>query len=324
MVPAAAVNVTFTPVDQLPVVSVTVPGLERDRGAAAARQRHDHVARWAPPTTGRSKCRSRRPRCSAWPDSRRWIAGVEGAAEHGERNDRRARPTAAARRCRRPSPAPCDCRARVRTAEAYGAAVSVLTSAPSTRNSTRPRRRCRWPWPRNVTSRPDCDLLPARRAGEADRWAACWRGGVLPPLQAVPFSVNAVGALFVPLNVPLKPAVKLPPLPMLLFQSALLATVIWRAARRLRERNGPAILQALPVRETEDQRPAIGDGRSVVGDDDVGAEAVAAFPALGVRRPGRKGSAPSDAGCKAQATSGSRPREAKSGSSLQILMNISP
>ena len=28
VVPAAAVNVTFTPVDQLPVVSVTVPGFE--------------------------------------------------------------------------------------------------------------------------------------------------------------------------------------------------------------------------------------------------------------------------------------------------------
>ena len=51
-------------------------------------------------------------------------------------------------------------------------------------------------------------------------------GGVVPPLQAVPFSVNAVGGLLVPLNVPLNPAVKLPPLPMLLFQSALLATVI--------------------------------------------------------------------------------------------------
>ena len=51
-------------------------------------------------------------------------------------------------------------------------------------------------------------------------------GGVVPPLQAVPFSVNAVGALLVPLNVPLKPAVKLWPLPMLWFQSALLATVI--------------------------------------------------------------------------------------------------
>ena len=50
-------------------------------------------------------------------------------------------------------------------------------------------------------------------------------GGVVPPLQAVPFSVNAVGALLVPLNVPLKPAVKLPPVAMLLFQSALLATV---------------------------------------------------------------------------------------------------
>ena len=51
-------------------------------------------------------------------------------------------------------------------------------------------------------------------------------GGVVPPLQAVPFNVKAVGELLDPLNVPLNPAVKLPPLPMLLFQSALLATVI--------------------------------------------------------------------------------------------------
>ena len=40
-------------------------------------------------------------------------------------------------------------------------------------------------------------------------------GGVVPPLQAVPFSVNDAGALLVPLNVPLKPAVKLAPLAML-------------------------------------------------------------------------------------------------------------
>jgi hypothetical protein len=30
-------------------------------------------------------------------------------------------------------------------------------------------------------------------------------GGVVPPLQAVPFSVNAVGGLLVPLKVPLNP-----------------------------------------------------------------------------------------------------------------------
>ena len=39
--------------------------------------------------------------------------------------------------------------------------------------------------------------------------------GVVPPLQAVPFNVKTVGILLVPLNVPLNPAVKLPPLGML-------------------------------------------------------------------------------------------------------------
>ncbi len=41
----------------------------------------------------------------------------------------------------------------------------------------------------------------------------------------MPFSVNEVGELLAPLKVPLNPTVKLPPLAMLLFQSALLATV---------------------------------------------------------------------------------------------------
>jgi hypothetical protein len=44
-------------------------------------------------------------------------------------------------------------------------------------------------------------------------------------LQAVPFNVNAVGTLFVPLHVPLKPAMNVAPLPMLWFHCALLATV---------------------------------------------------------------------------------------------------
>ena len=57
-------------------------------------------------------------------------------------------------------------------------------------------------------------------------------GGVLaggcgvPPLHAVPLSVNAVGGLLAPLNVPLNPTVKLWPLRMLWFHCALLDTVI--------------------------------------------------------------------------------------------------
>ena len=50
-------------------------------------------------------------------------------------------------------------------------------------------------------------------------------GGLVPPLHTVPFNVNDVGLVLVPLCVPLNPAVKLWPLPMALFQSALLATV---------------------------------------------------------------------------------------------------
>src|SRR6185436_14772453 len=55
-----------------------------------------------------------------------------------------------------------------------------------------------------------------------------------------------------------------------------------RAAGGLAERYRPAVLQALAIGEAEEQRPAIGDGRAVVGDDDVGTEAVTAHPALGV------------------------------------------
>src|SRR4029077_20425231 len=44
----------------------------------------------------------------------------------------------------------------------------------------------------------------------------------------------------------------------------------------------PPVLQALSVREAEQQGPAVGDCRTIVGDDDVGAEAITAFPALGV------------------------------------------
>src|ERR1044071_1292261 len=92
---------------------------------------------------------------------------------------------------------------------------------------------------RNSTRPPPLLSLALAARLTAAPWLNCWplvglvrltvggvfAGGVLPPLQAVPFSVNAAGALLVPLNVPLKPAVKLAPLAMLLFQSALLATV---------------------------------------------------------------------------------------------------
>jgi hypothetical protein len=44
-------------------------------------------------------------------------------------------------------------------------------------------------------------------------------------LQATPFNAKDVGEAFAPLNDPLKPAVKVPPLAMLAFHGALLATV---------------------------------------------------------------------------------------------------
>ena len=49
--------------------------------------------------------------------------------------------------------------------------------------------------------------------------------GVLPMVQAVPFSVKAVGGLLVPLNVPLKATLKTPFEGICRFQTALLAAV---------------------------------------------------------------------------------------------------
>ena len=115
------------------------------------------------------------------------------------------------------------------------------------------------------------------------RWAAYWSVACVPPLQAVPFSVNAVGALLVPLNVPLNPAVKLPTAADALVPLRRCWRWSLRAARGLREGTGQPFCRRCPFGKVEDQRPAVGDGRTVVGDDDVGAEAVTAFPGLRVR-----------------------------------------
>ena len=105
----------------------------------------------------------------------------------------------------------------------YGDEVSVLTSVPFTRNSTR----CTLTLSVALAARLTL-VVPAGNTWLPLGAVKLTTGAVLPPpgpVQAVPLSVNAAGGLLVPANVPLKPTVKVPPLAMLRFQSALLATV---------------------------------------------------------------------------------------------------
>src|SRR5688572_5533374 len=103
--------------------------------------------------------------------------------------------------------------ARAGLVKLYGALVSVLTRVPSTRNSTRLTDPLSLAVAASAIVAPFaicCPLVGLVRLTLGGELV-----GVVPPLQAVPLSVNAVGPLLVPLKVPLNPAVKLWPLPML-------------------------------------------------------------------------------------------------------------
>jgi hypothetical protein len=95
----------------------------------------------------------------------------------------------------------------------YGTLVSVFTSTPSTRNSTRLTKP-----PGSLAVALSCTVDPAGKLWPFVGLDKLTIGGVFmlpPPLHVTPLSVNEVGAPFVPLNVPLKPAVNVAPLAML-------------------------------------------------------------------------------------------------------------
>jgi hypothetical protein len=99
----------------------------------------------------------------------------------------------------------------------------VLTKLPSTRNSTRLTNP-----PGSLAAAASCTVEPDGNDWPLVGLDKLTIGGVLPlpsSLQLTPFNVNAVGASFAPLNVPLKPTVNVAPLAMLWFHCALLATL---------------------------------------------------------------------------------------------------
>src|SRR5688572_21509785 len=106
----------------------------------------------------------------------------------------------------------------------YGDDVSLETSVPSTRNSTRATAP-----PGSLAVAASGTVAPAANAwlavGEVSATCGAVLVGVLPTVQAVPLSVNAVGGLLVPVKVPLKPTVNTPLLAIDWFQAALLAMV---------------------------------------------------------------------------------------------------
>jgi hypothetical protein len=210
VVPVAAVNVTFTPVCQLPLLSVTDAGVNaiavlpaRVRatvtlavGAALSRMLVVPV----PPLA------SVRDVGVAVIDGCVVPVMVKGTAADAALNA--GFPLSNAVACAVWLPA-----AKPVTLKLYGDVVSEFTRLPSTRNSTR-------------TMEPFASLAVAARGTVAPAvneapLAGLVRltvGGVLvvpPPLHVVPLSVNEVGTPFVPLNVPLKPAVNVAPLPIL-------------------------------------------------------------------------------------------------------------
>ena len=164
----------------------------------------------------------------------------------------------------------------------YGELVSVLTSVPSTRNSTRLTPLLSLALAASGTARALVELLAAGRAGQTHggRRVLRWLRRAAIAGRAIQRErrgrvVSAAERAVEPDGEALAAADALVPLRIARDRHL-------RAAGRMGERHRPAILQALTVREAEDQRPAVGDGGTVVGDDDVGAEAITAFPALGV------------------------------------------
>ena len=267
MVPAAAVNVTFTPVDQLPVVSVTVLGLDvmavlplrvsvtttLPVGAWPSRMFDVPV----PPLARFSVAGfTTMVRGEVEPSTVNGISAVEVDSGGDGVVERRGLRRVTAGRERR-------------IGEAVGrAGVGAHERAIDAELHAAHRASCRWQWPRAESSRHSRSAV--RSSGwSGSRWAACWLGGVAAAVAGRAIQRERRGHVVSAAERAVEARGEAATAADAAVPVGVAGDRQRRAARRLREGDRPAVLQSLPVRKIEDQRPAVGDGRAVVGDDDL-------------------------------------------------------